>query len=100
MVAGTGSWGGRGEDVVEFVGMWKGNGGDLVSAHHAKRMSLCDRFASLLAAGVPAAEEGAGCLRRLEVIDEGGEMRDSTKLGGMGFDRSARPWACVDAVGS
>ena len=32
------------------------------------------------------------------VMDEEVEMRDSTKLGGMCFDRSARLWACADAV--
>ena len=26
-----------------------------------------------------SADEGAGCLKRLEVIDKGGEMRDSTE---------------------
>ena len=56
----------------------------------AERMSLSDGAASLLAAGVHAADEGAGCLKRLEVMDEGGEMRGSTKLGGMGFDRATR----------
>ena len=53
-------------------------------------MSLSDRAASLLAAGVHAADEGAECLKRQEVLDEGGEMRDSTKLGGVGFGRSGQ----------
>ena len=57
----------------------------LISCPHtnAERMSECDKAASLLAAGVHAADEGAGCLERQEVLDEGGEMRDSTKLGGV-----------------
>ena len=56
----------------------------------AERMSKCDRAASLLAAGVHAADEGAGCLKRQEVFDEGAEMRDSTKLGGVSFGRSGQ----------
>ena len=80
--------------------MRKGNGVDLVSAHHAERMSNCGRAASLLAAGVHAADEGAECLKRQEVLDEGGKTGDNTKLGGVRFDRSARYWACVDAVWS
>ena len=65
----------------------------LISCPHtnAERMSMGDGAALLLAAGVHAADEGAGCLKRLEMIDEEGEMRDSKKLGGMGFDKSARP---------
>ena len=57
----------------------------LISCPHtnADRMSKGDRAASLLAAGVHAADEGAGCLIRREVLDEGGEMRDITKLGGV-----------------
>ena len=68
---------------VDLAGMRKGNGGDLVSAHHAERLPLSDRADSLLAAGVHAADEGAGCLKRREVMDEEGERGDSTKLGGM-----------------
>ena len=62
-----------------------GRGMVLISYPHtnAERMSMSDGAASLLAAGVHAADEGAGCLKRQEVLDEGGEMRDSTKLGGM-----------------
>ena len=57
----------------------------LISRPHtnAERMSMSDGAALLLAAGVHAADEGARCLEGQEVLDEGGEMRDSTKLGGM-----------------
>ena len=55
---------------VGLAGMRKGNGVDLVSAHHAERMSMSDGAASLLAAGVHAAVEGAGCLKRLDVVGE------------------------------
>ena len=49
----------------------------LVSCPHtnAERMSLSDRAASLLAAGVNAAYEGAGCLKRLLVVVEGAVSR-------------------------
>ena len=74
----------------------------LISCPHtnAERVSLRYRAASFLASGVHAADEGARCLKRLEVMDKEGELRYSTKLGGLGFDRSARPWPCVDAVWS
>ena len=74
----------------------------LISCPHtnAERMSKCDGAASLLAAGVHAADEGAGCLKGRVVVDEEVNVRDIPKLGGVGFCRSARPWACVYAVWS
>ena len=72
----------------------------MISCPHtdAERVSLSEGTASLLAAGVHAADECTGCLKRLEVMDEEGEMRDSTKLGEMGFGRATRPWACVTGL--
>ena len=58
-------------------GMRKWIGVDLVSAYDAELMSLRDRAASLLAAGVHAADEGAGWLKRMEVVSEDGEMGDN-----------------------
>ena len=54
-------------------------------------MSMSDGAASLLAAGVHAADEGAECLERQGVWDEGGEMRDSTKLGGLSLTSTGPP---------
>ena len=44
----------------------------LISCPHtnAERMSMSDGAASLLAAGVHAADEGAGCLERQEVSSD------------------------------
>ena len=65
----------------------------LISCPHtnAERMSLSDGAASLLAAGVHAADEGAGCLKRREVLSEGVKMRDSTKLGGLSMTSTGQP---------
>ena len=65
--------------------------GVLISYPHtnAERMSKCDGAASLLAAGVHAADEGAGCLKRQEVLDE--EVRRETTRNSEGLASAGLP---------